>query len=582
MGKAFTIAVIFFTLQEVLSIVYPMVLKNTTNMIQNDSGTLPSMSKFLTSAAIVLLFLVVMFFVSLFARNRVSVFGTGCRTNARNYLYQKMNCVPTNVLYEFGTGKFLSIISTDTTLVKYRNEQYLQAGVYFVVTVLGSCVMIMTLSPIYVLFLLGAVLVEIGILALFYRHVYRRMPSAVDALDLSFRSTRESIAGARDIRILGKLPERTAAATKQNGELVEEVFAIDHAKHSFETINNIVFGVVTFGIVLFSALVLDNNHVAEQLVIINTVIQYITLVTKATNDIFKNIINPMTRGKVAYERIDQFMNLPEEDMDSGTDQINTDYGSTLVMYRVSHRFWNGRKTITDLSLELTPGKIIAVCGEAGGGKTTLVKMLLRYVAPTEGVILLNGVNVKEVNKRYYRREMVSYCPTYPEFVPGTVRQNIKLLNPDLTDEQILATFNEIGATSMATIPSFLDTPISVRSKMPQYMKNIINIVRCILKPAQFYIFDRSFSQLPNEIVNNTLQKLRHDNKSCIFTTFNARVCAGSDEVYFSQKDHTYQKGTHAELFANNQDYATFFMKAEQMEAKQSWKNNLVSDPFLCG
>ena len=569
LGKAFTIAVIFFTLQEVLSIVYPMVLKNTTNMIQNDSGTLPSMSAFLISAAIVLLFLVVMFFVSLFARNRVSVFGAGCRANARDYLYQKMTRVPTSVLYEFGTGKFLSMMATDTTLVKYRNEQYLQAGVYFVVTVLGSCVMIMTLSPIYVLFLLGAVLVEIGILALFYRHVYRRMPAAVNALDKSFLSTRESISGARDIRILGKLPERTAAAAKQNSELVEEVFGIDHAKHSFETINNIVFGIVTFGIVLFSALVLDNNHVAEQLVIINTIIQYITLVTKATNDIFKNIINPMTRGKVSYERIDQFMNLPEEDVDSGTNQINTDFGSTLVLYRVSHHFWNGRKTITNLSLELTPGKIIAICGEAGGGKTTLVKMLLRYVDPTEGVILLNGVSLKEVNKLYYRSQIVSYCPTYPEFVPGTVRHNIKLFNPDLTDEQILATFNEIGATSMATIPSFLDTPISVRSKMPQYMKNIINIVRCILKPAQFYIFDRSFSQLPNEIVNCTLEKLRRDNKACLFTTFSAKICAGSDEVYFSQKDHTYEKGTHAELFANNQDYATFFMKAEQMEAKQS-------------
>ncbi len=569
LGKAFAVAVIFFALQEILSIVYPLVLKNTTDMIQNDNGTLPSMSQFLISAGIVLLFLLVMFFVSLFARNRVSVFGAGCRANARDCLYQKMNHVPTNVLYEFGTGKFLSIMSTDTTLVKYRNEQYLRAGVYFVVTVLGSCVMIMTLSPIYVLFILGAVIIEIGILALYYRHVYRKMSVAVDALDKSFMSTRESIAGARDIRILGKLSERTTAAAKQNPLLTEEVFAIDHAKHSFETVNNMVFAVVTFGVVLFAALVLDNNHLAEQLVIINTIIQYITLVTKALTDIFKDIINPLTRGKVAYARIDEFMNLPEEDMDSGTDHINTDFGSTLVLYRVNHRFWNGRKTITNLSLELTPGKIIAVCGEAGDGKTTLVKMLLRYIDPTEGVILLNGVNIKEVNKRYYRSQMVSYCPTYPEFVPGTVRQNIKLLNPDVTDEQILATFNEIGATAMATMPSFLDTPVAVRSKMPQYMKNMINIVRCLLKPAQFYIFDRSFSQLPNEIVQNTIQKLRRDNKSCIFTTFNAKVCAGSDEVYFSKNDHTYEKGTHAELFANNKDYATFFMKAEQMEVKQA-------------
>lgn len=570
LGKDFIVALCFFVGQEILSIIYPMVLKtHATDMIKNDSGQLPELHDFLLNAGLVLGLLIIMFFVALYASNRVSVFGTKCRVNARADLYNKMNRVPTNILYEFGTGKFLSIMTYDTTLVKYRNEQYLKAGVYFVVTVLGSGLLIMLLSPLYILFILAAVVVEIFVVWVYNRVLSKRLPAEVAAYDKSFVDTRESIAGARDIRILGKLPERTAEAAKQNIELAKEPFDIDQSKHTFECINNMIYGVVTFGIILFGAVSLDNAHLAEQLVIISTIIQYLALVTKASNDIFTLLINPLTRGKIAYERIDAFLSLPEEDMDSGTTKIDTTYGTNLVLYRVSHRFWNGRKTITNLSMELTPGKLVAICGEAGGGKTTFVKMLLRHIEPTEGVILLNGVNIKDINRNYYRHDMIAYCPTYPEFVPGTVRQNIQLFNPDVTDEQILTTFNEIGATNLAILPSFLDTPLGVRSKMSRYLQSLVNVVRCLLKPAAFYIFDRSFLQLPNNMVQNILQKLRHENKTCLFTTYNSKICASCDEVFFAKNDHTYVNGTHAELFANNQDYAAFFMKAESMEVKSA-------------
>lgn len=560
------IAILFFALAEVLTIVYPMVLKGTTSMINNSEGT-PSMGDFLLNAGGVLLLLIAVFAVSLFARNRVSVFGSKTRSLARKALYEKMTKVPTNVLYEYGTGKFLSVMTHDTGLVKYCNEQYLQAGVYLFVTILGSCILILTLSPIYILFLLAAVAIELVIMLVYKVIMTKIMAESVQAYDKSFASTRESLMGARDIRILGKLPERTKEATQQNAKLVKEVTHLDNSKHTFECINNIVWGIVTFVIVLFGAASVIDGKVAEQLVLINTMIQYIAIVTTAVNDIFKMVLNPLTRGKIAYTRIEEFLNLPEEDMESGTTNISTDFGSTLVLYRVSHNFWNGRKTLSNVSLELTKGKMIAVCGEAGGGKTTLVKILLHYVEPTSGVVLLNGINIKEINKRYYRSKMISYCPTYPEFISGTVRQNIKLFNPDLTDEQILAAFNEIGATQLAILPSFLDTPISTRAKLPQNIKNLINVVRCLLKPAEFYIFDRCFLQLSNDIVANILKKLRNDNKTCLFVTYNNRVCQSADEVFFAKADHTFVKGTHEELFAGNKDYAAFFMKTEEMEVK---------------
>ena len=431
-------------------------------------------------------------------------------------LYEKMTRVPTNVLYEYGTSKFLSCMIEDTTWVKYNHEQYLQAIIYFVVTILGSCVLILTLSPIYVLFIIGAVAVEIIILLIHRAVINKRLPASVEAYDKSFVATRESIAGARDIRFLGKQAERSAEAARQNKELTKEVFDLDQSKHIFSRANNIIFGVATVAIIVFSALSVTVANVAAQLVIVNTVLQYISLCSTATNNIFKLIINPMTRGRIAYQRFDEFMRLPEEDVDSGITHIDTEFGSSLVMYQVSHRYWNGRVTMENLSMELQKGKIIAFCGEVGAGRTALVKILLRYMDPKAGVILINGINVKEINKNYYRSKLISFCPAYPEFITGTVRDNIRIFNSELTDEQILSAFNEIGASNLAVLPSFLDTPLSSRSKLPQDVKALINLVRCILKPAEFYLFDGCFINLSHDVVESVLKKLRAENKACIF------------------------------------------------------------------
>lgn len=561
-AKDLLVAVFFFALMEILNIFYPMILKNlVTQEINNNAGTLPEMGRFLINAGIVLGLLIIIFFVSLFARNRVSVYGVRCRSNARKMLYEKMTRVPTSVLYEWGTSKFLSCMIEDSYWVKYRHEQFLQAYVYFFVTILGSCILIMTLSPIYVLFILGAVVVEIGILLIHRAVIMKRMEQAVDAYDKSIITTRESIAGARDIRILGKQAERLADSTVQNQKLSREVYDIDQSKHVFECTNNIIFGIVTFGIILYGVLSVDGSQVAGQLVILNTILQYITLCTTATLNIFNLLINPMTRGRIAYERIDQFMKLPEEDIDNGLTKLDTEFGSSLVMYQVNHRYWNGRKTIENLSMELQKGKMMAFCGEVGAGRTTLVKILLRYIEPTTGVVLVNGINIKELNKQYYRSKIISYCPTYPEFITDTVRENIRLFNPNVTDEQILSTFNEIGASNLAVLPSFLDTQLSVRSPLPQNVKALINVVRCILKPAEFYVFDGSFINLSNDMVQSVLKKLRAENKACIFTTINPLICENADEVFFAKTDHSYIKGTHASLLADNQEYAAFFLQA---------------------
>jgi ABC-type multidrug transport system fused ATPase/permease subunit len=265
------------------------------------------------------------------------------------------------------------------------------------------------------------------------------------------------------------------------------------------------------------------------------------------------------------------MELPEEDVTSGLSEIPLD-NPALVFDSVGHKFWNGRRTLSKFSLELSGGKCIALAGASGGGKTTLVKVLLRYLNPSDGHVTANGVDITEINKKYFRKEVLSFCSSHASFVPGTVRQNIKLFAPSATDEEILTAFREIGATDLVVSPSFLDTKISNRTRLPKDMKNVINIVRSVLKPAQFYIFNRCFQHVNSEIIKRVITKLKTECKNCLFITFNPTVCKNADEVCFTENNSVVTVAPHKELLIQDAEYASFFTAILEDNENQGGEN----------
>ncbi len=564
-NKLFWVCIIFTVIQEILLLVYPLILKGTTDLIKNDAGTLPTMNDFLLNAGIVLGFIILIMLVTMYNEYRVAVYVGKVRTNARMSLFEKITRIPTDKLSQYGTGKALATLTTGTNAIRLVSRENIKLMVVVPISILGSLAFILFLSFDYFLITLCAIPF---VLAYFFISTYivkKIMPKTIKAYDSFFETVREGIVGARDIRMLGKAGERRVESVKQSEIYSKQGNSIDRARYLSVELNAIIFAFVTAAIILFGATSIENAAKAEQLVILSTVIQYVNYMWNACNVLYKSSCSARTLGTAYCDSVCEFMELPEEDVESGVTNIPTEFGSTLIFHELGHTFWNGRRTLSKFSLELSPGKLVVISGGAGGGKTTLMKILLRYIDASEGSILLNGVNIKDINKKYFRSKIMSISQAYPHFVNGTVRDNIKMFNPDLTDEQILSAFNDIGAVHLASVPLFLDSKISNRSKTAQNIKSIINIVRCILKPAQFYIFNRCFLHLSSDIIDNTIKRLRTEGKTALFITFNPIVCKTADEVYFSRGNNIYVKGTHKELVKSNPDYAKFFNETDAME-----------------
>jgi ATP-binding cassette subfamily B protein len=475
--------------------------------------------------------------------------------------------VPSNKITEFGAGKILSVMMNDTSWVKNRERRLVMMIIYVPITILGSFIIMWTLSPIYFLITLCAVPLVGLAFYLNTRILMKAVPSSSSAYDTFFETTRESIAGARDIRILGKADERSNESMKYSKMYRKQSRMIDKSINFSAAFNSIIFSVITAVIIWYGAKYDVDS--AVRLVILSTAIQYINNIWTASNNMYKYFIDNETRGKYALTRIYSVMDLPEEDKESGVKDINMLTNSAINFDGISYRYNNGRIGLEKLNLSVEGGKLVAISGVAGTGKTIVARMLLQYFVPTTGQISVNGIDIRSINKRYYRREIISHCSAHPDFIPDTVRNNIKLFNPNITDTEILDTFREIGANKLADTKGFLNMKISNRSAQGLDTKNVVNIVRCIVKPASFYIFNRCFSHMNADIIQKTVRKMRKDGKTCIFLTFNSTVCKTVDEVCFIDRAHPTVVAPHKQLLEMSPRYASFFSNVASQEVNNN-------------
>jgi ABC-type multidrug transport system fused ATPase/permease subunit len=563
--KPFLICIGLLLVQEVLAIAYPLFLKNTTSLIKNDSGLPPTMQQLLLSAGVVLVLIVAIFCINIYTEYMLSVFAGGVRTNVRRALFNKIQRVPSNKISEFGAGKILATVVNDSTWVKACDRRLVTIIIYIPVTILGSFIIMWTLSPVYFLIAICSLPIALLIFLINSKVLNKIIPKTTSAYDTFFETTRESISGARDIRILGKANERNEESRKHSVIYRKQGRSIDKSIYLSQSVHSVIFSVITAMLIWYGAKY--DVDTAVRLVALSTAIQYVNNIWTGYNNLYKWFIDNNTRGKYAYKRIYDIMDLPEEDKESGLKQIDMLSNSSLQFNDVMCETNGGRVALDTLNLSVESGKLMAVSGQAGAGKTILVRLLLRYIDPTRGDITVNGINIRDINKRYYRKEIISHCSAHPSFVPGTIRDNIALFNPNMKDKEIIDVFREIGAAKLADTKGFLDMKISNRSKYGQDIKNVINIVRSIVKPATFYIFNRCFAHINADIIERAVKKLRNEKKTCLFITFNSVVCKTVDEICFIEKGKRTIIAPHKELLNISPKYASFFVHTAPQDAK---------------
>ena len=224
--------------------------------------------------------------------------------------------------------------------------------------------------------------------------------------------------------------------------------------------------------------------------------------------------------------------------------------SSLVLDNVSFSYGNGIDVLKHISFSLAMGEKLALVGESGQGKSTLVNLILRYYMPREGVIQLGGKNIAKSTTTSLRKH-ISIVFQDALLFSGTIAENIRYGNPDSTEEQMIEASKLANADEFITsLPDGYETTIGERGvKLSGGQKQRLAIARAILHDAPFIILDEATSALDSKsevLVQRGLDHLMHG-KSTIIIAHRLSTLSGVDKVLVLQNGQIAQFGSPKEL-----------------------------------
>src|SRR5690606_489690 len=214
--------------------------------------------------------------------------------------------------------------------------------------------------------------------------------------------------------------------------------------------------------------------------------------------------------------------------------------------------------LDDFSLKIEPGETVAFVGPSGAGKTTTFQLLLRFYDPSEGRVLVDGVDLKLTRPEDVRRR-IALVPQDTVLFGASARENIRYGRPDAADAEIEAAARAAAADEfMRALPEGYDTFLGERgTRLSGGQRQRIAIARAILKDPPILLLDEATSSLDAEselLVQTALERLMQSRTTIIIAHRLATVLK-ADRIVVMDAGRIVASGTHADLVASNPLYA---------------------------
>ena len=215
------------------------------------------------------------------------------------------------------------------------------------------------------------------------------------------------------------------------------------------------------------------------------------------------------------------------------------------------------RVLHDLCLEIRPGENLALVGESGGGKTTLSSLIPRFYDTTEGSVLIDGQNVKDVTLKSLR-QAIGVVQQDVYLFSGTVLENISYGKPDATREEIIHAAKMAGAhTFIEELPNGYDSYVGERGvNLSGGQKQRISIARVFLKNPPILLLDEATSALDNEseiYIEKSLEDLS-EGRTTLTIAHRLTTIRNADRIIVMGKNGIEEEGTHESLLARKGTY----------------------------
>jgi len=317
----------------------------------------------------------------------------------------------------------------------------------------------------------------------------------------------QTVAGRKEIKSIGGETVWWERFRENSGEAVLSNY---QTFLSSNVMNNLAQGLMTFAGV--AVLGVGTLQVMADEMTIGALIAIMALVWRVLSPLQSAFLSfsKFQQTLKAIKQINQLMKLRNERKGGKSGLILDKLKGRIKVERVSFRYGPDRDpALLGVSFEVKPGEMIAISGNTGSGKSTLIKMIAGMYAPQAGAIAVDSMDLRQLNAMDLRRA-VAYVPQITHMFHGTIAQNIRLNNSLATDEQIHSAAEEAGVLEeILALPDGFNTRIgdTTIDRMPPGFLRSLSMARAFVSPAQILLLDEPGASLDEESDNRFVEQL---------------------------------------------------------------------------
>lgn len=476
----------------------------------------------------------------------------------RKEISEKINRLPVKYFDQMTHGEILSRITNDVDTLSQSLNQSATQVITSVTTIIGVLVMMISISPLMTLAALLILPISMGFISVIVKHSQRYFKSQQKYLGHVNGQVEEIYSGHNIVKAFNKEEDVIAAFEKDNDILYQSAW-----KSQF--FSGMMMPIMQFvGNLGYVAVVILGGYLAVKRTIevgdIQSFIQYVRQFTMPIQQVAQ-VANMLQSTAAASERVFEFLE-EEEEAQTAEHPVSPEGIEGSVEFEHVHFGYNPEHTIiNDFSAKVEPGQKIAIVGPTGAGKTTMVKLLMRFYDVGSGAIKVDGHDIRDFNRSELRK-MFGMVLQDTWLFKGSIEENIRYGKLGATHEEVVEAAKAAHVHRFVqTLPGGYEMELNEEaSNVSQGQKQLLTIARAILADPKILILDEATSSVDTRTeirIQKAMDNLMRGRTSFIIA-HRLSTIRDADLILVMKDGDIIEQGNHETLIAQNGFYAELY------------------------